>query len=107
VSDDPDIRETLKHFAENIDRWRAQTAQLRADTDGKQGVTTEVLVHIEDTSGDIYREIEAFNLAVTRVAEQSPKAAGELAGVGEALHLLLLDLTELGTGLYSRTIPTP
>ena len=37
----------------------------------------------------------------TRAISASPEAAGELAEVGEALHLLLLEITELGTQMYA------
>jgi len=98
----PDIRTTLRHFAENIERWKAEAARLRSETEGTQVVATDLLIHIEDTSGEMYREIAVFNTVVAEVAQRSPEAAAELAGVGEALHLLLLDFTELGTGLYAR-----
>jgi hypothetical protein len=107
MTDSHDLRATLTHFAENIDKWRAEAARLRAETEGKRGVATELLVHVEDTSGDVYREIQAFNTAVAEVSKQSPQAAGELAEVGEALHLLLLDFTELGTKLYSTRSQAP
>jgi hypothetical protein len=107
MTDGHDIRATLTHFAENIDKWRAEVARFRTETDGKRGVATELLVRIEDTSGDMYREIEAFNATITEVSKQSPQAAGELAEVGEALQLLLLDFTELGTKLYSTRSRAP
>jgi hypothetical protein len=96
-----DVRSTLQHFADNIGRWRAEAGRLRARTEQQDTASTELLVHVEDTAGDIYREIESFDIAVADVAKQSPQAAGELAEVGEILRLLLLDITELGTKLYS------
>ena len=96
-----DVRTTLQHFAENIGRWRAEATRLRGKTEEQQAASTELLVHVEDTAGEIYREIESFDVAVADVAKQSPQAAGELAEVGETLRLLLLDITELGTQLYS------
>jgi hypothetical protein len=107
MADNPDIRTTLRHFAANIDRWEAEVARIRAETEGGQPVDSELLVRIEDTSGAMYQEIEAFKAAVAEVAKQSPEAAAELASVGEALHLILLEFTELGTGLYGRMNPHP
>jgi hypothetical protein len=102
-----DIRTTLQHFAENIDKWRAEASRLRAEADGRGDVSTELLVHIEDVSGKVYREIESLNAVVAEVGKKSPQAAGELAQVGEALHLVLLDITEIGTGLYSARSTLP
>jgi hypothetical protein len=94
-------RESLEHFAQNIDKWRTEAARLRQRADRPKVADTETLVQVEDTAGDIYREIESFKTVVAGIAEQSPEAAGELAEVGETLHLLLLEITEQGTRLYS------
>jgi len=96
-----DVRPTLQHFADNIGQWRGEAARLRIKAEQPHAAPTEVLVHVEDIAGEIYREIASFDVAVAGVAKHSPKAAGELAEVGETLRLLLLDITELGTKLYS------
>lgn len=101
MSDPQDIRVTLQHFAQNIGGWREEASRLRARSRRKTSASTKLLVHLEDTSGELYREIESFDATVAVVAKQSPLAAGELAEVGEALRLLLLDITEMGTKLYS------
>jgi len=101
MTDPHDIRVTLQHFAQNISRWREEASRLRIRARRKGVASTKVLVRVEDTSSELYREIEDFNATVAAVAKQSPRAAGELAEVGEALRLLLLDITEMGTQLYS------
>lgn len=101
MSDTAAVRATLGHFAENIEKWRLQVAVLRVEAAERQVASTELLVTVEDTAGEMYREIESFKAAVAGVAEQSGEAAGELAEIGESLRLLLLELTELGTKLYS------
>jgi len=101
MTDPQSARESLEHFALNIDLWRAEAARLRKLADGTQVADTEALVSVETTAGDIYREIESFKKVVAGIAEQSPDAAGELAEIGETLHLLLLEITEQGSKLYS------
>jgi len=101
MSDPQDVRTTLQHFADNLPKWQAKAAKLRVRAKGRRAASTKLLVHVEDASGELYREIESFNATVAEVARQSPQAAGELAEVGETLRLLLLDITELGIKLYS------
>ena len=101
MTDQQDLRVTLRHFAENLSRWREEAARLRTRSKRGRMASTKLLVHVEDTAGELYREIESFNVTVAAVVKQSPLAAGELAEVGETLRLLLLDITELGTRLYS------
>ena len=102
------IKDRLRHFAEHIERWKAEAAQLRTQAESastSNPADTESLVHLESTASDIYDEISSFKQTVNEVAALSPEAAGELASVGEALHLLLLDITELGIKMYSTRSP--
>ena len=101
MTDTATLRATLEHFAQNIENWRLQVALLRAAVKERQAAPTELLVSVEDISGEIYHEIDSFKAVVADVAERSGEAAGELAEIGETLHLLLLEITELGTTLYS------
>ena len=96
-----DVRTTLQHFASKLGEWRKEADRLRARSERRRVASTKLLVHVEDTSGELYREIESFNATVAEVAKQSPQAAGELAEVGETLRLLLLEITEAGVKLYS------
>lgn len=101
MTDTDTVRATLEHFAQNIEKWRLQLGLLRVEVAEKRAASTELLVDVEHTAGEMYREIESFKAVVADVATQSVDAAGELAQIGETLHLLLLELTELGTKLYS------
>ena len=101
MTEPPDVRVALQHFAQNINQWREEATRLRSEAEVTRLASTERLVAVEDASGAMYREIEHFNAVVADVAKQSPQAAGELAEVGEVLRLLLLDITESGTKLYS------
>ena len=101
MTDQQDVRATLQHFAQNLGKWQEEAAKLRVRARKRRAASTKLLVHVEDTSDELYREIESFTATVAEVAKQSPQAAGELAEVGETLRLLLLDITELGTTLYS------
>ena len=101
MTEPQDVRATLQHFAQNLGKWREESTRLRDRAKSRRAASTKLLVHVEDTSGELYREIESFTATVAEVAKQSPQAAGELAEVGETLRLLLLDITELGTKLYS------
>ena len=96
-----DVRTTLQQFATHIAKWRVEADKLRRRAGSHQTASKTVLLRVEDTSGELYREIESVNAIVGEVARQSPQAAGELAEVGEILRLLLLDITELGIALYS------
>lgn len=98
------IKNRLRHFGEHIERWRAEATRLRdrAGSDTASSATdAESLVQVETTAGAIYDEIATFKETVLDIAATSPEAAGELAEVGEALHLLLLEITELGTQMYA------
>lgn len=94
----------LKHIGSSLDRFQVEATNLRLTVARavEAGAVSEAdLVEVENTSGRLYQEISAFKETVAEIAETSPIAAGELAPVSDALHLLLLEMTELGTRLYS------
>jgi hypothetical protein len=49
----------------------------------------------------LHQETAAFNALVGEVSKVSPTASAELAEAGDAFRLILLELTELSTALYS------
>ena len=104
ATDLAEVTDRLRHFGVNIERWRGEAKRLRQEA-AASSVTnasdTESLVGLERTAGDIYDEIANFKETVAEIAATSPAAAGELAEIGEILHLLLLDITELGIKMYS------
>ncbi len=103
MSDTDQIKQQLAHFAEHIEAWRREAARLTLmAAQSRQKPATEVeLTKLEETASAIYAEITAFQATVEQVAAKSPGAASELAPVGDAIHLVLLEITELGVRLYS------
>lgn len=88
----------LRLTAERIEGWRREADRLRAVAGVVHGVSE--LIEVEETATAIYREIEAFNSLVSEIDQRSPTAAGEIAAVGDALRLVLLELTELSLLMY-------
>jgi hypothetical protein len=103
MTDTPEIADRLRHFAEHIGGWKTEAARLtRLVAETRDTPDSEQLVALEQTATDIYDDISAFRTAVDEVAAKSQAAASELAGVSDALHLVLLEITELGLQLYGR-----
>lgn len=102
-----EIAERLEHFARNIEGWRIEASRLklRVSEVREKQAEVEELVELEEIATDIYADITAFQATVDEVAQMSPTAAAQLAGVNDALHLVLLEITELGIGFYKSTSP--
>jgi hypothetical protein len=102
VTDTDGLRRRLTEMAVDIKRWRSFAVEL-SDAEQRSGAATDnaLLLSVEETSGAIYRAIEVFDELVKDVDRKSHIAAGEIAEVGDALRLVLMEITELGTGLYS------
>ena len=103
MSTNDDIAARLTHFGANIQKWRDEAARLTLlATQSRQrpaGLTE--LTALEETASAIYADISAFKTTVEEVRDKSPQAASELAAASDALHLVLLEITELGIRLYS------
>ena len=103
MSSNEEITQRLTHFGENIQKWRDEAARLTLlATQSRQrpaGLTE--LTALEETAGAIYADISAFKATIEEIAAKSPAAAAELAAANDALHLVLLEITELGIRLYS------
>jgi hypothetical protein len=99
-----ELADRLRPLAGKIAGWRAEAERMRfmmltaAETNSADPGALE---RVEETAGAIFREIEEFRLLLADIVATSPKAAGELAGVNEALHLVLMEITELSTRMYS------
>ena len=99
----PGLVERLHLTAARITEWRADASLLRGVlTDSEGPVDPQLLLAVEETTGKIYREIEAFDAMVANIDKKSHAAAGQIAEVGDALRLILLEIVELGTAMYSR-----
>ena len=109
MSSNAEIAERLHHFAVNIERWRAEAARLTllVSQAREAEAPVEQLVALEETATEIYADVSSFRDTVEEVATKSPAAASELAGVGDALHLVLLEITELGIRFYKAAGGTP
>lgn len=109
MTDTADIETRLRHFADHIERWRAEAARLTLQvSEARQGqATVDDLVGLEETATAIYADISGFREAVNEVAKGSPEAAAQLAGVSDQLHLVLLEITELGIRFYQNQSELP
>jgi hypothetical protein len=103
-----DVSARLNRTAARIEAWRAQAAQLQALVEAAQitrSVSDSLLQSVEETAGAIYAEIDAHEALKAELAAENPAAAAELAEVGEALHLVLMEITELSTQMYAVHAP--
>lgn len=102
MTDRAEIETRLRHFADHIERWRTEAARLTLQVSEARQSKAEVesLVGLEETATAIFADISGFRDAVDEVAKQSPEAAAELAGISDQLHLVLLEITELGIRFY-------
>lgn len=102
-ADTADLAARLRLTGERIAEWRLDARRLKDILAVSRGpVDKLVLLDLEETSGAIYREIEAFDALVADIDKQSHAAAGLIAELGDALRLALMDITEIGTEMYSR-----
>ena len=98
-----EIADRLHLTASRIAQWNVDAQRLRIILDERQGpMEPLILLDVEETSGAIYREIAAFDELLADIDRKSHAAAGQIAEVGDALRLVLLTITELGTEMYGR-----
>ena len=100
---DPELYARLKQLSQDLSSWQKEAEQLRsaahrAETTGQ--VDDRQLVDLERTAGEIYVGIDSFNLLLPEIAKQSASGPAEFVEVGDALRLVLLEITELGTRMY-------
>ena len=96
------LSERLQALATEMASWRAEAQIL--DVAAKQpgaNFDDALLLSLEETSGNIYAGIASFDALANDIDKTSHAAAGHIAEVGDALRLLLMEITELGTRLYS------
>jgi hypothetical protein len=104
MSDAAELAERLRPLAGKIVLWRAEAERIRAmmrEAAESKSADPQALEGIEETAGEIFKEIEEFRALLKEIEQSSPKAAGELAGVNDELHLVLMEITELSTRMYS------
>ena len=83
--------------------WKDEAARLTLlVAQVRQSPASEAeLTQLEATASAIYDDIASFKQTVDQVRKQSTEAAEQLAPASDALHLVLLEITELGLKLYS------
>ncbi|MDB5538854.1 MAG: hypothetical protein JWQ89_581 [Devosia sp.] len=102
TSKNDDLPERLRAIAADIVGWRDEARRLDEAARLPEARTdNQLLLSVEETSGAIYKGIASFEELVADVDRTSHAAAGQIAEVGDALRLLLMEITELGTRLYS------
>jgi len=103
MSTNQEIAQRLTDFGAHIHKWRDEAARLTllATQSRQRPASKAELTAIEETASAIYADITAFKATIDEVAERSPTAAAELSAASDALHLVLLEITELGIRLYS------
>ena len=103
MSTNDEIAQRLSHFGTHIQRWRDEAARLTllATQSRQRPAGLSELTALEETASAIYADISDFKETVEEVRSRSPAAASELAAASDALHLVLLEITELGIRLYS------
>lgn len=107
MNDTSDIADRLHLTANRIDEWKRDAQRLRTILEERSGpLEPLIMLDVEETSGAIYREIDAFEALLADVDRKSHAAAGQIAEVGDALRLVLLAITELGTEMYARETGT-
>ena len=102
--DSVELASLLHDTAPKIEGWRAQAEQLKALVEAARvtgNASDSLLVTVEETAASITAEISTYAEVVAALKEQSPAAAAELSPVSDALHLVLMEITELGTALYA------
>lgn len=99
-----DLATRLKLFGDEIAGWKEDAAALRLKADAAifaRTVDVEALTSLESTAEAIYAAIARFDALKGEIGAVSPRAAGQVAEVGEALRLVLLEITEIGTSMYA------
>jgi hypothetical protein len=98
------LASVLRDEPAKIDAWRSQASQLKHLVAGAEvagTVSDDLLTSVEGTCTSIYQEIRKCARVIATVSTNSPDAASQLAALDDALHLVLLEVTELTTELYA------
>ena len=94
----------IEDVTNKLNGWRRDAERIRKSANkvlDSRTVSAERLVEVEEIAGAIYREIEQVDMHIGQATDSNPEAAAQLAEVGEALRLVLMDITEFGTSMYS------
>jgi septal ring factor EnvC (AmiA/AmiB activator) len=87
-----------------LDHWRMQASQLRSLVEAAriaQMVNDDLLASVEETSEAIYAEIASLVKVINEKSAGSAETAARLQKANDDLHLVLMEITELGTAMYA------
>lgn len=102
TEDKPDLARRLKPFLENIEEYRANAKLLTALAgQPSHQVSDEVLLRVEEISDEIQSDVARLSQLVDSLRDPSPSDVALTTEVADALRLVLLEVTETGTRLYS------
>ena len=108
MTDTTELQSRLNALAADYARWRTEADELKARARLINGEVDEsLLLAVEETASHLYQGIASFDALKADTEAASHAAGSVLAEVGEAIRLLLLEVTEFGTYLYSLRTPLP
>ena len=102
TKDLPDLSSRLEPFLANIAEYRADArvmATLAAQP--SRAISDEALVRVEEISDDIRSDVARLSELIASLRDPSATDLALTAEVEDALRLVLLEITETSTRLYS------
>lgn len=97
---DVDIASRLQPYLVSVSQWRADAELIGSVADQAQCVSHHTLLRVEEISTEIRERIKELGSAAAQQGEVTELDRALLTEVEEALQLVLLEITELGTRLY-------
>jgi hypothetical protein len=105
MSEADELMRRLRPIGDKLVGFHNAAGQLHEELNAisdERPITIERLVEIEEICDRIYAEIADFNELYALIDKVSPGAAAEIVEVRDALQLVLMEVTELGTSLYAK-----
>lgn len=84
--------------------WRSQAAAIQSwatEAHDVHAVRTRQLVKVEEIAGGIYREIDRVTALIDQGTATDDAASEKLSRTLTSLQLVLMEITEQGTSMYS------
>ena len=102
TKDTPDLAACLEPFLANIADYRSVAKMLAAlAAQEEHQVNNEVLLRVEEISEDIRSDVDRLTKLIESLGHPSATDLALTTEVDDALRLVLLEVTETGTKLYS------
>lgn len=96
-----DLARRLAPFLENVAEYRSAANLLSALAAQTTQVSDDVLLRVEEISEDIQSDVARFGDLKKSLRNPTSTDLALTTEVEDALRLILLEVTELGTRLYS------